>query len=64
MDKWIFGYSFPMSSMITWTTVGYGDIALGTQSGRILTLIVAFRGAVMISFVVLMVSNAFNLTEM
>jgi len=46
------------------TTVGYGDISPSTETGKIIIMFTAVWGAVMISFVVLMVSNAFNLTEM
>jgi len=49
--------------MITMTTVGYGDIAPKTTTGKVIIMFTAIWGAVMISFVVIMVSNAFNMTE-
>lgn len=50
--------------MITMTTVGYGDIFPKTLTGKIIIMFTAVWGAVMISFVVLMVSNAFNMTDL
>jgi len=49
--------------MVTLTTVGYGDISPRTEAGKVIIMFTAVWGAVMISFVVLVVSNAFNMTE-
>lgn len=50
--------------MITMTTVGYGDVYPRTPTGKIIIMFTAVWGAVMISFVVLMVSNVFNMNDM
>jgi len=49
--------------MITLTTVGYGDISPQTIFGKAIIMFTAVWGAIMVSFVVLVVSNAFNMTE-
>jgi len=49
--------------MITMTTVGYGDITPQSMIGKYIIMFTAIWGAVMISFVVLMVSNVFEMTE-
>jgi len=49
-------------TMITMTTVGYGDVSPQTYLGKTIVMFTAVWGTVMVSFVVLVVSNAFNLT--
>ena len=45
------------------TTVGYGDIAPSTQPGRIVAIIIALWGTVLISLVVVSVSSIFELSS-
>lgn len=49
--------------IITITSVGYGDFTPKSFIGRAIISICAIWGAVMISFIVLVVSNIFQLTE-
>jgi len=49
--------------MITLTTVGYGDISPKTQAGKVVIIFTAIWGAVQISFLVLIISNGFNLSR-
>ena len=48
---------------ITFSSVGYGDISPVTHTGRVVVIIAAMWGIILISFVVTVVSNMFNLTE-
>jgi len=50
-------------TVITMTTVGYGDIAPSTTPGRCIGLMIALTGTFMISIVVVTVSSIFDLTE-
>jgi len=50
-------------TIITLTTIGYGDIYPGTQPGKILTLIVAFWGTLLVSLMVVTVSNVFEMND-
>jgi len=45
------------------TTVGYGDVSPKTLTGKMIVMFTAVWGTVMISFIVLMVSNAFKMSE-
>ena len=49
--------------IITLTSVGYGDFAPKTWIGRTVIMFCALWGAVMISFIVLVVSKIFRLTD-
>lgn len=49
--------------LMTITTVGYGDVTLNTFPGRIIIIIAALWGAVMISLVVLVSANIFKLSK-
>lgn len=49
--------------IITLTTVGYGDITSSSTQGRIIIMICSLLSGVVISFVVLVVSNVFSLTK-
>lgn len=51
-------------SVITITSVGYGDIYPNTVPGKCVVMLMSIWGAVMLSFIVLFVSNSFSLTEM
>ena len=48
---------------ITLTTVGYGDIAPSTLFGRLVAIFSAFWGAVIISLMIVIVTNGLNLNE-
>ena len=48
--------------LMTITTVGFGDIIVHTYPGRLVTMIVALCGPVMISLVVLVSSSIFELS--
>ena len=50
-------------SVVTLTTIGYGDLSPVSPPGRILTMILAFWGALLLSLVVVIVSSVFNLGE-
>jgi len=50
-------------TVITLTTIGYGDISPGTQPGMLLTILLAFWGALLLSLLVVTVSSIFNLDE-
>lgn len=49
--------------VITLTSVGYGDFFPKSWPGRTVIMACAIWGAVMISFIVLVVSNIFNLSN-
>lgn len=48
---------------MTMFTVGYGDVIPQTKMGKILTIMVAFWGAFLISMSVVTVTNIFQLNE-
>ena len=50
-------------TIITLTTVGYGDIAPGTIPGRVIAMITALWGAFLISLLVVTVSSVFDLSN-
>lgn len=50
-------------TVITMTTVGYGDISPNTIGGYIIAMATAFCGAFMISMMVLAVTNLFDMSE-
>lgn len=50
-------------TVITLTTIGYGDISPGTVPGKIVTILLAFWGAIFIALLVSIVSNIFNLSN-
>lgn len=50
-------------TMVTITTVGYGNITPQTIPGHICVVIAAMWGVILVSFVVTVVSNMFNLNE-
>lgn len=47
--------------VMTITTVGFGDYTAKTYPGKIIIILTALWGAIMISFFVLVMSNIFNL---
>lgn len=49
--------------VITITSVGYGDFSPKSFIGRMVIMLCSIWGAVLISFIVLVVSNVFSLTE-
>ena len=49
--------------IVTLTTVGFGDFSPKTYPGKIIIMMTSIWGAVMISLVVLVVSNVFDLTK-
>lgn len=49
-------------TMITLTTIGYGDVSPGSIPGKIITMLLAFWGAIFLALLVATVSNIFNLT--
>lgn len=50
-------------TVITLTTIGYGDMSPVSPPGRFLTMILAFWGALLLSLVVVIVSSIFNLGD-
>lgn len=50
-------------TVVTLTTIGYGDVSPGTQPGKIVTIILAFWGAIFLALLVATVSNIFNLSH-
>lgn len=50
-------------TVVTLTTIGYGDMSPISPPGRFLTMILAFWGALLLSLVVVIVSSVFNLGE-
>lgn len=50
-------------TVITLTTIGYGDISPGTQPGMLLTILLAFWGSILLSLLVVTVSSIFNLDQ-
>jgi hypothetical protein len=50
-------------TIITLTTVGYGDIAPSTPPGRFVAMIIALWGAFLISLLVVTVSSVFDLSH-
>lgn len=49
-------------TVVTLTTIGYGDISPGTVPGKIMTIILGFWGAIFMALLVPTVSNIFNLS--
>ena len=49
--------------IVTSTSVGFGDIVANTPEGRTVIMICAIWGAVLMAFIVLLVTNNFNLSE-
>lgn len=49
--------------IITMTTVGYGDVVPHTTPGRFICMFTALWGAFMVSIMVLMVNNFFELDK-
>jgi len=49
--------------LATITTVGYGDIIVHTYPGRLIMMLVALWGPIMISLVVLVSSSIFDLNK-
>lgn len=50
-------------SIITITSVGYGDITPKSLNGKLIVMATALWGAILLSFLVLFMINAFNLDE-
>ena len=50
-------------TVITLTTIGYGDISPGTQPGMLLTILLAFWGSILLSLLVVTVSSIFTLDQ-
>lgn len=48
-------------TVITLTTVGYGDVSPGTQPGKIVTIILGFWGSIFLALLVGTVMSIFNL---
>jgi hypothetical protein len=62
IDYRIFGNCF-WNVLVTMTTVGYGDMYPKTNLGRLICLIAGFCGVVVLSFVVIALTNDFTLSE-
>ena len=50
-------------TVVTLTTIGYGDVSPGTHPGKFVTIILAFWGAIFLALLVATVSNIFNLSH-
>ena len=50
-------------TVITLTTIGYGDISPGTMPGQLFTILLAFWGSLLLSLVVVVLTNIFELSE-
>lgn len=50
-------------TVVTLTTIGYGDVSPGTIPGKFVTILLAFWGAIFIALLVSIVSNIFNLNN-
>jgi len=50
-------------TVITITTIGYGDISPCTVIGRSITIVLALWGALLLALLVVTVSNIFNLDD-
>lgn len=48
-------------TVVTLTTIGYGDVSPGTIPGKIVTILLAFWGTIFVALLVTIVSNIFNL---
>ena len=48
-------------TVVTLTTIGYGDVSPGTLPGKIVTIILGFWSAIFMALLVSTVSNIFNL---
>ena len=49
--------------VVTVTSVGFGDLTAKTPEGRIIIMICAIWGGVLMAFIVLLVTNNFNLND-
>ena len=50
-------------TVVTLTTIGYGDVSPGTLPGKIVTILLGFWSAIFMALLVSTVSNIFNLTQ-
>lgn len=50
-------------TVVTLTTIGYGDVSPGTIPGKIITIILAFWGTIFVALLVTIVSNIFDLKQ-
>ena len=50
-------------TVITLTTIGYGDVSPGSTPGKVITIVLAFWGAIFLALLVATVSNIFNLSH-
>ena len=50
-------------TVVTLTTIGYGDVSPGTHPGKIVTILLGFWGAIFLALLVATVSNIFNLSH-
>jgi len=50
-------------TVITFSTIGYGDISPGTFPGQVITILLAFWSALLLALLVVTISNIFNLTD-
>ena len=50
-------------TVVTLTTIGYGDFSPMTMPGKIVTIALAFWGALLLSLLVIIMSTIFNLDE-
>lgn len=50
-------------TVVTITTIGYGDISPGTPPGQIFTILLAFWGSLLLSLLVVCLSNIFELNQ-
>ena len=50
-------------TVVTLTTIGYGDFSPLTIPGKIVTMILAFWGALLLSLLVVVLSSIFQLNE-
>ena len=50
-------------TVVTLTTIGYGDFSPETPPGKVVTIILAFWGALLLSLLVVVMSSIFNLNE-
>ena len=50
-------------TVVTLTTVGYGDISPGTKPGMMTTILLAFWGSILLSSFVVAVSTVFDLNS-
>lgn len=48
-------------TVITLTTIGYGDISPGTKPGKVIVIVLAFWGALLLSLLVVVMNSIFSL---